>query len=180
MSPRQIKLFIVITLIFCNIGCDQATKHVIGASIDKTKTTSVVGDLFVLKYAENTGAFLSLGSALPARAKPVFMVALPLVMMLALLVMVVHGYVVTGAMPGVSMFAFCCILGGGLGNMYDRLTNNGMVVDFMNFGIGSLRTGILNFADLSITLGVVTVLAAQALQGRALRSQSQLHAAPDK
>jgi len=28
------------------------------------------------------------------------------------------------------------------------------VVDFINFGIGSLRTGILNVADMSVTFGV--------------------------
>ena len=48
-------------------------------------------------------------------------------------------------------FSNCC----GLGNLLDRLFNGFRVIDFMNFGIGNLRTGILNVADLSITFGVI-------------------------
>jgi signal peptidase II len=58
-------------------------------------------------------------------------------------------------------FAFALIAGGGLGNLYDRLTNTGRVVDFLMVGMGSLRTGIFNVADLAITFGVgLFVLAA--------------------
>jgi len=46
------------------------------------------------------------------------------------------------------------IIGGGLGNLFDRLLYDFHVVDFINFGIGSLRTGILNVADMSVTFGV--------------------------
>ena len=47
------------------------------------------------------------------------------------------------------------IIGGGLGNLIDRLSNNFRVVDFINFGIGNVRTGILNVADMSVTFGVI-------------------------
>jgi signal peptidase II len=47
------------------------------------------------------------------------------------------------------------IIGGGLGNLIDRIIHNFTVVDFLNFGIGSLRTGVLNIADLSVTFGVI-------------------------
>ena len=47
------------------------------------------------------------------------------------------------------------IIGGGFGNIIDRIIYNFSVIDFLNFGIGSLRTGILNVADLSITFGAV-------------------------
>lgn len=55
------------------------------------------------------------------------------------------------------------VLSGGLGNLVDRIINDGRVIDFMNIGIGSLRTGIFNVADVCITVGVV-VLVFQALQ----------------
>ena len=41
--------------------------------------------------------------------------------------------------------------------MVDRLFNDFKVIDFMNFGIGGLRTGILNAADLSVTFGVIVL-----------------------
>src|SRR5207249_7753307 len=50
------------------------------------------------------------------------------------------------------------ILGGGLSNLLDRVAYGGYVVDFINLGIGSLRTGIFNAADVAITVGVLLVV----------------------
>jgi signal peptidase II len=47
------------------------------------------------------------------------------------------------------------IIGGGLGNLIDRIINKGSVIDFMNIGIGPIRTGIFNVADLAIMAGVL-------------------------
>ena len=41
---------------------------------------------------------------------------------------------------------------------YDRIVNNGAVVDYLNVGIGQLRTGIFNVADVFIMVGVVMLL----------------------
>jgi signal peptidase II len=45
------------------------------------------------------------------------------------------------------------ILGGGIGNVIDRVAR-GNVIDFLNFGIGNVRTGIFNIADVAIMAGV--------------------------
>ena len=50
------------------------------------------------------------------------------------------------------------LLAGGVGNLIDRVSQNGMVTDFMNIGIGSLRTGIFNVADVAITFGGLALL----------------------
>lgn len=50
------------------------------------------------------------------------------------------------------------MLSGGLGNLLDRIMNDGRVIDFMNLGIGPLRTGIFNVADVCITIGVVLLI----------------------
>jgi signal peptidase II len=50
------------------------------------------------------------------------------------------------------------ILGGGASNLADRMLNDGRVVDFMNLGIGKLRTGIFNVADVAIMVGMGLVL----------------------
>ena len=34
------------------------------------------------------------------------------------------------------------ILAGGVGNLIDRVFNDGLVTDFLNIGVGPLRTGI--------------------------------------
>ncbi len=60
-----------------------------------------------------------------------------------------------------SIFQEIClssIIGGGISNVVDRIFNNGYVTDFLNFGIGRIRTGILNFADMFITFGAILFL----------------------
>jgi len=53
---------------------------------------------------------------------------------------------------------FAFIAGGGISNIYDRMFNNGHVIDFMNAGIGPVRTGIFNVADMAITGGIIVML----------------------
>jgi signal peptidase II len=43
--------------------------------------------------------------------------------------------------------------------LLDRLMDKGRVTDFLNVGIGSMRTGIFNFADMAILGGVVLLMA---------------------
>ena len=46
------------------------------------------------------------------------------------------------------------ICGGGLGNVIDRVSHGGYVTDFLNIGVGPVRTGIFNVADMALMLGV--------------------------
>lgn len=64
-----------------------------------------------------------------------------------------------------STVAWWLVLSGGAGNFEDRLLHHGRVIDFMNLGIGSLRTGIFNVADVCITIGVI-VLAVEFIRQR--------------
>ena len=45
------------------------------------------------------------------------------------------------------------MLAGGGSNFFDRAVNNGAVIDFMNVGLGPLRTGVFNVADMAIMFG---------------------------
>jgi len=51
------------------------------------------------------------------------------------------------------------VLAGGASNWVDRVVR-GSVVDFLNIGVGPLRTGIFNVADMAIMLGVAVLLLA--------------------
>jgi signal peptidase II len=48
---------------------------------------------------------------------------------------------------GVALF-----VAGGASNLLDRITY-GVVIDFMNVGVGSLRTGIFKVADVAVMVG---------------------------
>jgi signal peptidase II len=52
------------------------------------------------------------------------------------------------------------ILGGALGNLFDRLFRQGMVVDFLDFHLGGHHWPAFNVADSAITVGVVFMLVA--------------------
>lgn len=47
------------------------------------------------------------------------------------------------------------VFAGGVGNLIDRIIHHGSVVDFINIGIGSFRTGIFNIADVAIMGGSI-------------------------
>ena len=52
------------------------------------------------------------------------------------------------------------VIGGGLSNVLDRLTNDGAVIDFIFFVLGEVITDIFNLADLVITIGAAIMLIA--------------------
>lgn len=55
----------------------------------------------------------------------------------------------------VGFAAAALLLAGALGNLIDRVRCDGLVIDFMNLGLGPVRTGIFNVADVAITAGAV-------------------------
>lgn len=132
------------------VGCDQVTKGIARARLAGEPGYSFLGDLLRLQYSENHGAFLSLGASLPPAARFwLFTGAIGLVL-LGLLAYSLYK-------PGINRAhsaAIALVLGGGIGNLIDRIAFNGGVTDFLNIGIGTLRTGIFNVADIAIMAGV--------------------------
>ena len=110
------------------------------------------GDFFRFEYAENTGAFLSLGAFLPETTRFwIFSVAVGIFLIGATVMLYIDK-----KMDSISAFALSIICSGGFGNLYDRvLRPNHGVIDFMNMGVGPIRTGIFNVADMAILLGVI-------------------------
>lgn len=58
----------------------------------------------------------------------------------------------------VQVVALSLICGGGIGNVLDRWICGGYVRDFLNLGIGPVRTGIFNVADAAMMAGCVLAL----------------------
>jgi signal peptidase II len=52
------------------------------------------------------------------------------------------------------VFGAVLLAAGGIGNLIDRILRDGAVIDFMNLGIGPVRTGIFNVADVQIMAAV--------------------------
>src|SRR6266850_1631672 len=140
------RIFLVLLVNATCIVCDQATKLIAKRYLQPGAIFSFAGDMFRLQYAENTGAFLSLGSSLPESWRHITFTVLVGIFLAALLL-----YTIFSATLGPSqIFCLSLLCGGGLSNLIDRIVYDGRVVDFLNVGIGPLRTGIFNVADMAI------------------------------
>ena len=58
---------------------------------------------------------------------------------------------------GIKKFSLMMILGGAIGNVYDRIFY-GAVPDFIDFHIGNFHWFIFNVADIFVTLGVIFMI----------------------
>jgi signal peptidase II len=54
--------------------------------------------------------------------------------------------------------AWALIVSGGLGNLIDRITRDGAVIDFISIGFGVVRTAVFNLADALVFAGVFLLL----------------------
>lgn len=137
------------------IVVDQATKLVAIATLRDAPPIIFAGDLFRLQYAENKGAFLSLGANLSDGAR----FWLLTVFNCAIIALMSYLLIFRRPPHAAVTLALACIVAGGVGNLIDRMFRGGIVVDFMNVGIGGLRSGIFNVADLAIVAGFLLFVA---------------------
>ncbi len=149
MTPVN-RLLLLSSVLGFSVGCDQATKVIAIAQLEGKPSHSFLGDIFRLTFAKNEGAFLSLGAQLPDSARFWVLTVAVGVLLLGIVVFTA----VSAKLNPVQVSGYAMIAGGGLSNWMDRARNSGSVVDFMNLGIGRLRTGIFNVADLAILVGI--------------------------
>ena len=133
-------------------GCDRVTKHLAVTNLAGMPERSYLGDTIRLDYHENTGGFLSAGATWrPEVRAAVFQGANGVFLFGSLALAVRFKWSRLGA-AGLLVF-----LAGGFSNLIDRITM-GSVIDFLNVGIGPIRTGIFNVADVAIMAGMGLLL----------------------
>ncbi|QDV19449.1 Lipoprotein signal peptidase [Gimesia panareensis] len=164
---------LLICLIFC-VGCDQFTKQIAVEKLKFEPPITYFNNALRMEYAENTGAFLSVGSRL---SKPVRFFLL-VVANAAFLLIVASMLLFRWQMPLIQFIALSLLLAGGIGNLIDRVFLNGIVIDFLNIGIGPLRTGIFNVADMAITGGAILMLFSWFLTKEPKSQNSESEATP--
>ena len=148
------RLFLIFIILLSCVGCDQATKSFAVSHLPEMKIFSYLGDTLRLQLTYNRGAFLSLGHSLPDVLRySIFTVGICFILLSALAFALLSKSGVFSVVLSVSLF-----IAGGVGNLIDRIMYNGSVVDFLNVGIGPLRTGIFNLADVFIMGGSMILL----------------------
>ncbi|HTE43210.1 MAG TPA: signal peptidase II [Steroidobacteraceae bacterium] len=141
---------------------DQYTKWLARTQLVDGEVHTYLGDTFRLQLAHNYGAFLSLGASLPEFWRQAIWTVGVGGVLTALLIYALIGKSVTRGM----LWAFALILAGGANNLYDRIAYGGYVIDFMNAGIGPVRTGIFNIADIAIMAGAFVALGGAFFESR--------------
>lgn len=154
MSSKNIlRAIVIFSILAINVGCDQISKSLVRNRIDGNEQISMVNNYVTLMRVENEGAFLSLGTSLPKIARFILLSLFPLAILGFGL-----GYLFTKKnLSKPMLLGFACVIGGGIGNLYDRLVY-GSVTDFMHIDFGIFQTGVFNMADVSIMTGVAIVI----------------------
>lgn len=157
---KNLRWSVLILLLTINFGCDQITKNIVRERISEYEHISIIKDRFTLTKVENTGAFLSLGEQMPYVFRLIILTGLPLLFL-------GYGLYFLFSKPNLPLtfqIAVCFLVGGGIGNLYDRIVH-GSVTDFMHMDFVIFQTGVFNFADISIMIGVI-ILLIQSIKGK--------------
>ena len=148
---------------------DRWSKRLVARRISMYSHIQIIPGFFRLTHTENTGAAFSLFADSTNPWKTGLLIAFSVIALLVVLVMLWknnHAHVVTG-------IALSLIMGGALGNLWDRATS-GRVVDFLLFYVKRYQWPVFNLADSAIVVGagllVVEILFARS---GAERSQAE-------
>jgi signal peptidase II len=150
---NTIRNLLIVILLATNIGCDQISKNIVRQRIDYGEQINVIDNFITLTKVENTGAFLSLGNSIPRILYKTFMIVLPLIV----LIYALYYLFTSNNLSKLLVIGICLIIGGGVGNIIDRIMF-GSVTDFLHFNFVIFHTGIVNVADISVTMGFFIIL----------------------
>lgn len=153
---KRARLFDALALLVAIIVIvlDQVTKALVVANLSPPESRApipVIGNYLSIYYIQNSGAAFSLFAN---NAVLIIFIAVALCIIVYLYVRMLN----SGPMGYKLIFGM--IIGGAAGNLIDRALHAGYVVDFIFFQIPQIgyRFAIFNFADASISVGVILLL----------------------
>ncbi len=142
MSPKLRILLAVAPLV---VVLDQVTKHLVNANVAPYVSVTLIENFLYLSHVRNPGgAFGVLSWVRPPVFVAVAAVAIAVIFLF---------YVSLDAAQRLPALALALILGGAVGNLFDRV-RLGQVVDFIDVRWHALKWPAFNVADAAITIGV--------------------------
>ena len=148
-ASRSTRAIVAMAIIASCVGCDQASKRIATNSLRGVEPQSYLGETLRLEYSLNPGGFLSLGSQMSPSARFWVFVIFNTAMLAGVIWLLVRRW---NSRP-LLFLAIVLFLAGGIGNLIDRVVQEGLVTDFMVLSLGPLHTGVFNVADVAITTG---------------------------
>jgi len=127
---------------------DRGTKWIVAKDISLHDGIQVIPGFFRITHVENRGAAFGLFADSPAQWKIAMLVLFSIVALVVVSALLWrNSHVMTTTGVGLAL-----ILGGAVGNLWDRLLN-GRVVDFLLFYVGQYQWPAFNVADGAIVVG---------------------------
>jgi signal peptidase II len=146
------RVILLCLLLAGTAACDRATKHFAMTTLAGAPDQAYLAGTVRLTYHENPGAMLGLGAGWsPSARTAIFQIGNGLFLLATAVLTLRGGFSRLGQLALLLLFA------GGASNLVDRVTL-GRVIDFLNVGIGPLRSGIFNVADVAILTGTAVLL----------------------
>jgi signal peptidase II len=150
MASKVIGRLPYLVLVVAILALDRWTKFLIQSRFDLDDSVSVIDGFFNITYVQNTGVAFGIFSSVSLPAKSILLSAFA-----GLAVVLVITYSLRTPLQNRLLHtALALILGGALGNLYDRIAY-GYVVDFLEFYIRNYHWPSFNIADSAISAGVV-------------------------
>jgi signal peptidase II len=156
-----------ILLVAVTLVLDRWTKALILNRFSLNESIPVIDGLFNITYVQNTGVAFGIFSSIASPAKTLL---LSVFTIFAAAVVVTYS-VRSSAQNHLLQTALALILGGALGNLYDRLAY-GYVVDFLEFYLRTYHWPSFNVADSAISIGVA-LLALEIFRAERKRDSAQ-------
>ena len=149
-TPARTTHFLLALLV---VLLDRWTKRLVAAHIAMYTHIQIIPGFFRLTHTENTGAAFSLFADSPSHWKTALLIGFSVLAMLIVSVLLwkqSRPLTITG-------IALSLILGGALGNLWDRVAS-GRVVDFLLFYIKQYQWPVFNLADSAIVVGAALLV----------------------
>lgn len=172
MNENLKSKLIPFALAFAVIIVDQITKAVIVANIPPyTIGWTFAGDFLRIVHVANKGVAFSLGSTLSQTFRAILFSIAPL----AVIAIVISVYFRNNDFSSLQRWCICGIVGGGIGNIIDRIFRSQGVVDFIDvkfYGIFGLeRWPTFNAADAAIVVCGIILIVSFALTAKSAKDQ---------
>jgi len=151
MKSRAVAVAIIVAVLIL----DRVTKLYIQHNFSPLDIVEVIPGIFNIVHAENPGAAFSMLADAPLAVRQAVLVVLSGAVMLTIGVLLFRNR--EQRENGVTLTGLALVLGGALGNFWDRVVT-GTVTDFIQVFLGSYEYPSFNVADSAIFCGAVLLL----------------------
>jgi signal peptidase II len=128
---------------------DRLTKWIIETRLDTSDSHVVIPGFFDIVHSENKGAAFGLFAESPSEWRAILLIGFSVVALIALSIMLWR----SSRLDRKTAIALALILGGAMGNVFDRIHSDKGVTDFLLFYIRTYQWPAFNAADTAIVIG---------------------------